>query len=197
MLPEPQVTHANRTRWASVSASRRTLPSSFSRHPSPLCTGACKCCGQACQKQPCTNTAVRHFTNGTSARRLRMPGPVSQPGTGSPARAAPVSGPTRARCPGCVVPASAGGPWRPWPQARPNGVLRPSYGRQLIRCGTRYRPKESDSARRPRPPQGIGSSPTPTLHTTRHVRGHATNARSGAQVSPSGVCHSVVAMDAL
>lgn len=30
--------------------------------------------GQACQKQPCTNTAVRHFTNVTSARRLRMPG---------------------------------------------------------------------------------------------------------------------------
>ncbi len=67
-------THPGRTRWAAVSAYRRTLPPSFSRHHSPLCTGACRCSGHACQKHPRTNTTVRHLTNAKSERRLCKPG---------------------------------------------------------------------------------------------------------------------------
>lgn len=63
--------------WRSLSSFRRsraTLPSSFVRHQSALFFGKTQCWGQACQKQPSTNTATRGPTrtmSGLPGRSVR------------------------------------------------------------------------------------------------------------------------------
>ena len=52
--------------------SRATLPSSFDAHHAELFLGEVPCCGQRCQKQPSTNTAIRARVNAMSG----VPGSV-------------------------------------------------------------------------------------------------------------------------
>lgn len=58
---------------ASVSRSRRTLPSIFSRHQLALVRGQVMCFGHPCQKHPSMNTATRARMKAMSALR-RVPG---------------------------------------------------------------------------------------------------------------------------
>ena len=68
-----RTTQPSSSRRAVVSRSRARLPSSLLRHQSALAFGQVACSGQACQKQPSTNTATFSRGNAMSIRRLRYP----------------------------------------------------------------------------------------------------------------------------
>lgn len=102
---------------ASVCRSRRTVRRSLSRHHCALAFGWVACCGQLCQKQPSTKTAIRARVKTRSARRRNPGRGRHRPGTAAPGRAATAAGLAQGRCHGPAGAGTCPEPPASWAQA--------------------------------------------------------------------------------